>query len=66
MRAKNYGINIISFLSHTNHELHVLDKAYFKPFQMAFRTYRDLWNTKNIGNKCREEKLAQWALLAQK
>ena len=33
--AKNNGIDMISLLSHSSHELQPLDKACFKPFKVA-------------------------------
>ena len=58
--------DMISLPSHTSHELQPLDKAYFRPFKVAFRTYRVLWSIKNSGSKCRKENLTQWASLAPK
>ena len=55
---------MISLPSHTSHELQPLDKACFKPFKVALRAYRDVWNLKNEGAKCLKEDLAQWASLA--
>ena len=64
MKAKENGIDMVSLPSHTSHELQPLDKVCFKPFKMAFRAYRDVWNMKNQGMKCQKEDLAQWASLA--
>ena len=61
MKAREHCINMISLPSHTSHELQPLDKAYFRPFKVAFRAYRDLWNFTNNGRKCKKENLAQWA-----
>ena len=60
-KAKANGIDMISLPSHTSHELQPLDKACFKPFKVAFRAYRDVWDLKNEGAKCLKEDLAQWA-----
>ena len=64
--AKNNGIDMVSLPSHSSHELQPLDKACFKPFKVAFRAYRDIWNLQNHGKKCETEDLAQWASLAFK
>ena len=64
--AKNNGIDMVSLSSHSSHELQPLDKACFKPFKVAFRAYRDIWNLQNHGKKCEKEDLAQWASLAFK
>ena len=64
MKAREHCIDMISLPSHTSHELQPLDKACFKPFKVAFRAYRDLWNLTNSGRKCKKENLAQWASLA--
>ena len=66
IKAKDHGIDMIPLPSHTSHELQPLDKAYFRPFKIAFRAYRDVWLIKNSGNKCKKEDLAQWASLALK
>ena len=63
-KAKANGIDMISLPSHTSHELQPLDKACFKPFKVAFRAYKDVWNLKNERVKCLKEDLAQWASLA--
>ena len=55
MKAKYNGID---------NELQSLDKAYFKPFKVAFRAYRDVWNQKNHGMKRQKEGLVQWTSLA--
>ena len=57
---------MVSLSSHSSHELQSLDKACFKPFKVAFRAYRDIWNLQNHGKKCQKEDLAQWANLAFK
>ena len=62
--AKDHGIDMLSLPSHTSHELQPLDKTCFRPFKVAFTAYRDLWNIKRSGQKCRKENLAQWASLA--
>ena len=64
--AKNNGIDMLSLPSHSSHEFQPLDKACFKPFKVAFRMYRDIWNLQNHGKKCQKEDLAQWASLAFK
>ena len=63
MKAKENGIDRVSLSSHTSHELQPLNKACFKPFWVAFRAYRDLWNLKNQGKIYRKEDLTQWASL---
>ena len=57
--AKNNRIDMVSLPSHSNHELQPLDKTCFKPFKVAFRAYRDIWNLQNHGKKCEKEDLAQ-------
>ena len=64
LKAKEHHIDMISLPSHTSHHLQPLDIACFKPFKVAFRAYRDLWNIKISGKKCKKEDLAQWASLA--
>ena len=64
IKAKDHGIGMLSLPSHTSHELQPLDKACFRPFKVAFTAYRDLWNIKRSGQKCKKEDLAQWASLA--
>ena len=54
IKAKENGLDMISLPSHTSHELQPLDKAYFKSFKVSFRAYRDLWNLKNYGRKCKD------------
>ena len=66
IKAKDHGIDMISLPRHTSHELQSFDKAYFRPFKVAFRAYRDVWLIKNNGNKCKKEDLVQWASLALK
>ena len=64
LKAKEYGIDMKSIPSYTSHGLQHIDKAYFRPFKVAFRAYRDLWNLENKGKKCRKEDLVQWTSLA--
>ena len=59
LKAKEHSIDMISIPSHTSHGLQPLDKACFRPFEVAFRTYKDLWNLKHHGKKCSKEVLAQ-------
>ena len=55
MKAKENGIDMISLPLHINHELQILDKTCFKPFKVAFKAYKDMWNlktkAKNEGRK---------------
>ena len=64
MKAREHCIDMISLPSHTSYELQPFDKAYFRPFKVAFCTYMNLWNLTNSGRKCKKENLAQWASLA--
>ena len=66
LKAKEHNIDMITIPSHTSHGLQPLDKTCFRPFKVAFRAYRDLWNVKNHEQKYRKEDLAQWAFLALK
>ena len=58
-KAKEDNIDMTRIPSHTSYGLEPLHKAYFRPFKVAFRAYRDLWNLKNHRQKCRKEDLAQ-------
>ena len=51
---------------HTFHGLQPLQEAYYRPFKVAFKAYKDLWNVKNKCSKCTNEDLAQWTSLALK
>ena len=63
-KAKSHGVGMVSLPSHFSYKLQPLDISCFKPFKQAVRTYKDIWTTKNIGNKTRKEDLAQWISLA--
>ena len=66
MIAKEHGIDMINLPTHTSHLLQPLDKTYFRLSKVAFRAYRNFWNLKNHGSRCRKADLAQWASLALK
>ena len=66
LKAKNHGIDMISPPNHTSHKLYFFDKAYFRPFKMAFGAYRDVWLNKKNGNKYNKQYLSNSASLAQK
>ena len=59
MKIRDHYIDIIKFLSLTGHKLKPLDKACFRSLKVAFRTYRDLWNIKNSGRKCKKGDLVK-------
>ena len=50
--AKKSGIDMVSLPSYSSHELQPLDKVCFKPFKVASRTYRDIWNKQNHRKQC--------------
>ncbi len=42
-KVMGVGLNLITLPSHTSHTLQPLDVLGFKPFKIAFRTYRNVW-----------------------
>ena len=66
LKAKSYGMDMISFPTCTSHELQPLDVSCFKSFKLSFRAYRDAWRAKNIGKMVEKQELAKWMSLALK
>ena len=64
LKAKSHGVDIMSLLSYTSHELQLLDMSYFKPFEQSYRAFRDAWAKKYIWKKVGKQILAQWMNLA--
>ena len=50
-KAKENGLDMVTLPSHTSHGLQPLDVACFKPFKVAFRTYKNMKSVKNHGIK---------------
>ena len=63
-KAKRNGVDMLILPSHTSHGLQPLDVACFKPFKVAFRAYKNLWNKEHHGMRVTKENLANWISLA--
>ena len=55
---------MLTLSSHTFHGLQPLDLAYFKPFKVVFRAYKNAWAIRNHEAKVGKEDLASWIGLA--
>ena len=55
LKAKECNINMISIPSHASRGLQPLDYAYFRPSQVTFRAYKNLWNLKKHRSRCEKE-----------
>ena len=59
-KAREHGLDLLSFLFHTSHVLHPLDNSIFKPFKIAFKVCRDIWVTSNKVMHTKKTILDQW------
>ena len=63
-KAKAHGIDMLSLPSHTSHALQSLYVTCFKPFESAFKGYRNKLMLQNNGGRVEKEILAQWIDMA--
>jgi hypothetical protein len=63
-KALLVGFNLIIVPSHTSYTLQPLDVTFFKPFKIAFESYRDVWTLANKKKGVGKKDLASWMSLA--
>ena len=63
-KVKRNGVDMLTLPSHASHGLQPLDVACFKPFKVAFRTYKNLWTKEHHGMRVTKENLVTWVSLA--
>jgi hypothetical protein len=57
---QQFGLNMITLLSHTSHALQPLDVSYFKPFKTSFRKERNNNMVRNNYNELNKATLTTW------
>jgi hypothetical protein len=60
------GFDLITVPSHTSDTLQPLDVTFFKPFKIAFKSYKDVWTLANKRKGVGKKDLASWMSLAFK
>jgi hypothetical protein len=60
------GLDLIIVPSHTSHTLRPLDVKCFKPFKIAFKSYKDVWTLANERKGVGKKDLASWMSLTIK
>jgi hypothetical protein len=58
--TQQFGLNMITLLSHTSHALQPLDVSYFKPFKTSFRKERNNNMVRNNYNELNKATLTTW------
>jgi len=62
-KAMGVGLNLMTLSSHISHALQPLYVIGFKPFKIAFKTYRNVWTLPYKVRDGNKEDLAQWVSL---
>ena len=62
IKTKNWGLDMVTLLSHMSHVLQLLDVTYFKSFKVAFMKCTDSCDLANNHRAPKKEDLAEWVI----